>query len=82
MPLAEKLDAIREASAKRTSIDNRPMMGRAITDLRWSEILDDVPKVGDPLPDFSPKNAQGVELHQPDLLSQSAVVLTIFRGVW
>ena len=33
MPLAEKLDAIREASAKRISKDKRTMMGRATTDL-------------------------------------------------
>ena len=65
MPLAEKLDAIREASAKRISIDNRPMMGRAITDLRRSGILDDVPKVGDPLPDFSPKTPKELNYINP-----------------
>ena len=57
MPLAEKLDAIREASAKRISIDKRTMMGRATTNLRRSGILDGVPEVGNPLPGFSLKNA-------------------------
>ena len=65
MPLAEKLDAIREASAKRISIDNRPMMGRAITDLRRSEILDDVPKVGDPLPGFHRKTPKELNYINP-----------------
>jgi len=57
------------------------MMGRATTDLRRPGILVGVPKVGNPLPGFSLKNAQGVEIHSPNLLSQSAVVLTVFLGV-
>lgn len=82
MSLAEKLDAIREAGAKRIPEDKRAIMGRATADLRDSGILDGVPKVGDRLPDFSLKNAQGVEIHSANLLSQGAVVLTVFRGVW
>ena len=81
MPLAEKLDTIRKASAKKISKDKRTMIGRATTDLRRLGILDGVPKVGNPLPGFSLKNAQGVEIHSPNLLSQSAVVLTVFLGV-
>jgi len=82
MSLAEKLDAIREAGAKRIPEDKRVIMARATADLRESGILNNVPKVGDRLPDFSLKNAQGVEIHSADLLSQGAVVLTVFRGVW
>ena len=82
MSSAEKLDAIREAGAKRIPEDKRAIMGRATADLRDSGILDGVPKVGDHLPDFSLKNAQGVEIHSANLLSQGAVVLTVFRGVW
>ena len=82
MSLAEKLDALRDASATRIPGDKRAIMGRATVDLRESGILDGVPKVGDRLPDFSLKNAQGVEIHSSDLLSQGAVVLTVFRGVW
>ena len=82
MSLAEKLDALRDASATRIPEDKRAIMGRATADLRESGILDGVPKVGDRLPDFSLKNAQGLEIHSSDLLSQGAVVLTVFRGVW
>lgn len=82
MSLAEKLDAIREAGGKRIPEDKRAIMGRATADLRESGILDDVPKVGGRLPEFSLMNAQGVEIHSDDLLSQGAVVLTVFRGVW
>ena len=82
MSLAEKLDAIREAGGSRIPEDKRLVMGRATADLRESGILDGVPKVGDRLPDFSLRNAQGVEIHSADLLSQGAVVLTVFRGSW
>ncbi len=82
MSLAEKLDAIREAGAKRIPEDKRAIMGRATADLRESGILEGVPKTGDRLPDFSLKNTQGVEIHSANLLSQGAVVLTVFRGVW
>ena len=82
MSLAEKLDAIRAAGSKRIPDDKRAIMGQATADLRESGILDGVPKVGDRLPDFSLMNAQGVEIHSENLLSQGAVVLTVFRGVW
>ncbi|MDD9901995.1 MAG: hypothetical protein OXT06_00340 [Rhodospirillaceae bacterium] len=82
MSLAEQLDAIRAAGSSRIPQDKRAIMGQATADLRESGILDGVPKVGDTLPDFSLQNAQGVEIHSSDLLSQGAVVLTVFRGVW
>lgn len=82
MSLAEQLDAIREAGSKRIPDDKRAIMGQATVDLKNSGILDGVPKVGDRLPDFSLKNAQGVEIHSENLLGQGAVVLTVFRGVW
>lgn len=82
MSLAEELDAIRAAGAKRIPDDKRAIMGKATADLRDSGILNGTPKVGDRLPDFSLKNAQGVAINSADLLSQGAVVLTVFRGTW
>ncbi len=82
MSLAEQLDAIREASGKRRPADKQAIMGQATADLRASGILDDVAKPGDHLPDFSLRNAYGVEVHSADLLSQGAVVLSVFRGTW
>lgn len=82
MSLAAKLDSIREAGGKRIPEDKRAIMGQATAELRESGIMDGVPKVGDQLPEFSLVNAQGVEIHSDDLLSQGAVVLTVFRGVW
>ena len=82
MSLAEKLDAMREGSSKRIPTHKRAIMGQATTDLRASGILDKVAKPGDLLPEFSLRNAHGVEVHSADLLGQGAVVLSVFRGTW
>lgn len=82
MSLADKLDALREASGKRIPPDKRAIMGQATEELRATGILDGVAKPGDRLPDFSLNNAYGVEVHSADLLAEGPVVLTVFRGVW
>ena len=82
MSLAEKLDAIREASAKRVPAEKRAVMGTATQALRDSDIADGFIKVGDPLPEFALDNAQGQAVRSAELLSRSAVVLTVFRGHW
>ncbi len=82
MSLAEKLDAMREGSSKRIPADKRAIMGQATADLRASGILDGAAKVGDRLPEFSLRNAHGVEVHSADLLGQGPIVLSVFRGTW
>ena len=82
MSLAEKLDAIREASAKRVPAEKRAVMGTTTQALRDSDIADGFIKVGDPLPEFALDNAQGQAVRSAELLSRSAVVLTVFRGHW
>jgi len=82
MTLEEKLAGIREASAKKHPPERRAIMAAATRTLRDSGVLDKAPKAGDHLPAFSLQNAQGVEIHSEDLLSQGPLVLTVFRGVW
>lgn len=82
MSLEEKLAAFREASAKRHPPERRAIMAGATQALRESGILEKAPQVGDTLPPFSLQNAQGVEIHSEDLLTQGPLVLTVFRGVW
>jgi len=82
MSLAEKLDAIREASGKRIPAEKRVVMGQATADLRESGILNRVAKPGDRMPEFSLRNAYGVEVHSADLLAEGPVVLSVFRGTW
>ena len=82
MSLAERLDAIREAGAKRIPAEKRAVMGAATQALRDSGIADDFIKVGDSLPAFALDNAHGQVVRSADLLNRSAVVLTVFRGHW
>jgi hypothetical protein len=82
MTLAQKLETIRQASGKRIPADKATIMHRVTQDLRASGIMDGVPKVGDPLPEFALANAHGEQVRSSDLLSRGAVVLTVFRGSW
>lgn len=82
MSLAERLDAIREAGAKRVPAEKRAVMGAATQALRDSGISDGFIKVGDSLPEFALDNAHGQVVRSADLLNRSVVVLTVFRGHW
>ena len=82
MSLARKLDAIREAGAKRIPAEKRAVMGAALQALRDSGIESGFIKVGDRLPDFALGNARGQVVRSADLLNRGAVVLTVFRGHW
>ena len=57
-------------------------MGRATQELRESGIMDRTIKVGDKLPPFTLKNANGEDVSSADLLAKGTVVLTVFRGHW
>jgi hypothetical protein len=80
--LAERLERIREGASKRIPPDKSEIMERATADLRASGILDQVIRVGDPLPAFALNNATGMEVRSADLLSRGPLVLTVFRGSW
>lgn len=82
MSLAERLNAIREAGAKRIPAEKRAVMGVATQALRESGLSDGFIKVGDPLPEFALDNAHGQVVRSADLLNRGAVVLTVFRGHW
>ena len=82
MSLAKKLDAIREAGAKRIPAEKRAVMGTATQALRESGIERGFIKAGDRLPEFTLDNARGEVVRSADLLNRGAVVLTVFRGHW
>lgn len=82
MSLEDKLAEIRAAGAKRIPEDKRAIMGAATQAQRESGILDMTVKVGDSLPPFVLKNADGADVSSDDLLGRGAVVLTVFRGHW
>jgi hypothetical protein len=82
MSLKDRLDAIREASAKRIPPDRQAIMHRATTDLRASGILDRIVKVGQPMPAFSGLAHDGRAIGSTDLLARGPLVLSFFRGHW
>ena len=82
MSLAERLDAIREAGAKRIPPEKRAVMGAALQRLRDSGIAAGFVKAGDPLPEFELADVRGQVVRSADLLNRGAVVLTVFRGHW
>jgi len=82
MSLAEKLDELRAASAKRIPEDKRVIMGAATKELAESNIMDGVIKVGDRLPAFALPNSFDETIESSELLAAGPVVLTVFRGVW
>ena len=82
MSLAERLDAIREAGAKRIPAEKSAVMGAATQALHDSGIANGFIRVGDSLPEFALDNARGQVVRSADLLHQGAVVLTVFRGHW
>ena len=82
MSLAERLDAIREAGAKRIPPEKRVVMGAALQRLRDSGIAAGFVTAGDPLPEFELADARGQIVRSADLLNRGAVVLTVFRGHW
>jgi len=82
MTLAETLQGIREASAKRIPPERAAIMHRATEELRASGIMERVIKVGDRLPAFALPNAYGWDVRSTDLLAKGPLVLTFFRGSW
>jgi hypothetical protein len=82
MTLAEKLDAIREASRSRIPPAAQAIMQRSIADLRASGMMDRIVKVGQPAPDFTLPNAAGASVRLVDLRARGPVVLSFYRGRW
>jgi hypothetical protein len=82
MTLAETLQGIREASAKRIPPERAAIMHRATEELRGSGIMDRVIKVGDPLPAFALPNSYGQEVRSAEVLAKGPLVLTFYRGAW
>lgn len=82
MSLAEKLDAMREQSAKHIPEEKRAILGRANERMLAEGVMNAVPRPGDRLPPFSLENQDGERVRSDDLLGRGPLVLTVFRGHW
>jgi len=82
MSLQAELDALRAQSKTRIPAEAQAVMQRLIEELRASGILNRVPKVGDPAPDFTLPNASGQPISLKALLAKEPVVVSFYRGRW
>jgi hypothetical protein len=82
MSLADKLSAMRAASAGRIPADKQAIMHRATEDLRRSGILKRIVVVGAPAPAFDLANHNGSRVASAELLARGPLVLSFFRGSW
>jgi hypothetical protein len=82
MSLEDKLAAIREMAKTRVPPEARAVMQRAVEDLRASRIMDRVPRVGSPAPDFTLPNAAGQPVSLAGLRAQGPAVVSFYRGRW
>ena len=82
MTLKEKLNALKAKYETITPAEKLAVMHRATEELEKSGLKDKVPKVGDRVPDFSLKNAEGALVSLRSLLERGPVVLSFYRGAW
>jgi len=82
MGLQERLDRIREGSAKRIPPENLAVMHRATEELRAKGLLDGALKAGDPMPAFRLANTRGETVDSARLLENGPLVVGFFRGKW
>jgi 2-polyprenyl-6-methoxyphenol hydroxylase-like FAD-dependent oxidoreductase len=82
MSLADKLSAMRAASAERLPADKQAIMHRATEDLRRTGILDRIVPVGSRMPAFELADHDGHRIDSDDLLAGGPLVLSFFRGSW
>ena len=82
MSLQEKLSALKknfEATAPKEALR---IMHRATEDLRKTDILSRALAVGDEVPDFSLKNAEGRLIQPKNYQSRGPFVISFYRGKW
>ena len=82
MSLQDQLNALKtnfESKAPKEALD---IMHRATDDLRKSGILKGILNLGSKIPDISLKNAGGDMCHSKEILSESPMILTFYRGKW
>ncbi|GGI57464.1 peroxiredoxin-like family protein [Winogradskyella haliclonae] len=82
MNLTEQLQELADNSVKRHPGEAQIIMKSAIEDLIASSILENASKTGDKIPNATLPNAKGESIALFDLLDNSRVVLTFYRGGW
>ncbi len=82
MSLKENIEKYKEGFKSRVPVEAQETMQRATEDLKHSDLIDRVIKIGDKAPDFTLKDTAGQDMHLYHLLNDGPVVLTFYRGKW
>ena len=80
--LQERLDRMKEGSAKQMPPEAKAIMSAATEELAASGIMDRIPRVGDALPSFALANHDGATVRSEELLARGPLVMTFYRGLW
>lgn len=83
MTLKEQYDAIKAQLGKMGfSQEKLNLMHRATEELRQSDVMKRIPRVGDRAPEFELRNASGAMVNSRDILARGPMVLSFYRGMW
>lgn len=82
MSLADKLAAMKAASAAKLPAETLRVMQCATTEVMTSGILDRTIKVGDKAPDFVLEAADGTRVSSASLRQHGPLLVSLYRGVW
>jgi hypothetical protein len=82
MSLAERLDAIRNASRTRVPETTRRVMERVVEEVRESGLVDRAVKAGDRMPAFRLPDTTGQPVSSDELLRRGPLVVSFYRGRW
>ena len=83
MTLKEQFDAIKaqlpKMGIKQEQLD---LMHRATEELRQSDVMKRIPRVGDRAPEFNLRSSSGHMVNSRDVLARGPMVLSFYRGLW
>ena len=82
MGLQDKLDEYKKSFLEKAPQEAVEVIQMATEDLKNSEILDKVLKVGESAPEFSLPDENGNLVELKSLLAQGPVVISFYRGQW
>ena len=82
MTLEARLATIRDAARTRIPSETRAVMEHAIDELRRSDALQRIARVGQSAPDFTLPDVAGAPVRLKALLAHGPVVLSFYRGRW
>lgn len=80
--LREKLQARENTGSTKVTPEIKKEFAKGITAIKTARIVEGAKQVGDQAPDFTLKNATGVEISLAAELKKGPVVLTWYRGGW